>query len=59
MTLFADMLWPLVRDLFDLGRELVVETWRHPFDYAVLLVFLPALVLWGRFCLRCAPAEDT
>lgn len=59
MTLFADMLGPLVRDLFDLGRELVVEVWHHPFDYAVLLALLPAAILWGRFCLRFAPSEDT
>lgn len=55
MTLFADMLAPLVRDLFDLGREVAVEVWRHPFDYAVMLTLLPALALWGRFCLRFAP----
>jgi hypothetical protein len=55
MTLFGDMLGPLVRDLFDLGRAVALEAWRHPFPYAVTFVLLPALALWGRFCLRFAP----
>lgn len=58
MTLFADMVNSLVRDLFDLGWEVVVEVWRHPLIYAVLLVLLPADILWGWFCVRLVP-EDT
>ena len=57
MTLFGDIVWPLVRDLFDLGREVVTEAWRHPFDYAVLLALLLAIMLWGLFCLRFAPED--
>lgn len=58
MTLFADMLAPLVRDLIDLGREVVVEVWHHPFPYAITFALLPAMALWGRFCLRFAPQEE-
>ena len=57
MTLFGDMLGPLVRGLFDLGRAVTLEVWRHPFDYAVLLALLLAIMLWGFFCLRFAPED--
>jgi len=57
VNLFDGIVGPLIRDLIDLGREVVVEVWHHPFDYAVLLALLPALGLWGRFCLRFAPED--
>jgi hypothetical protein len=55
MTLFDGIVGPLVRGLFNLGRAVVLEVWRHPFPYAVTLALLPAFALWGRFCLRVAP----
>lgn len=57
MNVFDGVVGPLVRDLFDLGRAVVVEVWHHPFPYVVLLAVLPALGLWGRFCLRFAPED--
>jgi hypothetical protein len=57
MTLFGDMLAPLIRDLIVLGREIVGEIWHHPFPYVVTFALLPAMVLWGYFCLRFA-SED-
>jgi hypothetical protein len=68
MTLFGDMVGPLVRDLFDLvtrsaqylfriGQIVVLEVWHHPFPYAVSLGLSLALTLWGRFCLRFVPED--
>jgi hypothetical protein len=57
MNVLDDIVGPLVRDLIDLGRAVIAEVWHHPFEYAVLLVLLPALAVWGRFCLRFAPED--
>jgi len=68
MTLFGDMVGPLVRDLFiivtrsaqylfRIGRIVVLEIWRHPFDYEVLFAYVIACAAWGLFCLRFAPED--
>jgi hypothetical protein len=57
MTLFGDMIGWLIGSVVDLGREIAAEVWRHPQPYAVTAALLPALALWGVFCVRLAPEE--
>lgn len=57
MNVLDRIVGPLVRDPFDLGRAIVVEVWHHPFIYGVVVALLPALALWGCFCLRFAPED--